>query len=174
MKNITKRISLDAMLLAFMCIIGMFSLPLGENIKVSLQFLGVIIIFGIVEKFIDKLLIVSLYLVIGLFLPIYAGFMAGITPTFGFVIGFVLSAPIFHLIYLIKIENNTLKFYIASVVSLLIVYLSGSIFMSLFLNMDYITSLSISVLPYIPFDIIKIIIGSVIVNRLNPIVNKKM
>ena len=43
MKNITKRISLDAMLLAFMCIIGMFSLPLGENIKVSLQFLGVII-----------------------------------------------------------------------------------------------------------------------------------
>lgn len=165
MNTITKRITLDAMLLALLCIIGMFSIPLGDNIKVSLQFLAVIIIFGLVDGFLDKLLITGLYLIIGLFIPVYAGFSAGITPTFGFVIGFVISAAFFHLISLIKMPSDTLKFYIASTVSLLITYICGSIFLANFLNMDYIPSLSISVLPYIPFDIIKIIVGSFIVKQ---------
>lgn len=173
MNTITKRITLDALLLAFMCIIGMFSIPLGDNIKVSLQFLAVIIIFGIVDKLLDKLLIISLYMVIGLFLPVYAGFSAGITPTFGFVIGFVICAPIFHLIYIIKIPSETVKFYIASTLSLIVTYITGSIFLAWFLKMDYIPSLSISVLPYIPFDIIKIIVGSYIVKRLNAIKPKE-
>ena len=174
MTNITKRITLDAMLLALLCIIGMFSIPLGDNIKVSLQFLGVIIIFGIVQKFIDKLLIVSLYLLIGLFLPVYAGFSAGVTPTFGFVIGFVISAPIFHLIYLIKFPYENLKFYFAATISLLVTYISGSIFLAWFLNMEYLPSLMISVVPYIPFDIIKIVIGGYITKRINQIKPKQL
>lgn len=173
MVNITKRITLDAMLLALLCIIGMFSIPLGDNVKVSLQFLGVIIIFGIVDKFIDKFLIVSLYLLIGLFLPVYAGFSTGITPTFGFVIGFVISAPIFHLIYLIKFRLPGFQFYLAATLSLIVTYISGSIFLARYLSMEYIPSLMISVLPYIPFDIIKIVVGGYIVKRINSIKSKQ-
>lgn len=172
MNTLTKRITLDALLLAFMCIIGMFSIPLGDNVKVSLQFLAVIIIFALLDKLIDKLLVIGLYTVIGLFLPVYAGFSAGITPTFGFIIGFIISAFVFHLIYLIKRISETAKFYLASSISLIVTYISGSIFLAWFLSFDYLPSLSISVLPYIPFDIIKIIVASFIVKRLSVIKNK--
>lgn len=169
MNKTVKRITFDSMMLALLCIIGMFSIPLGDNIKVSLQFLMVIIIFGLCDKLLDKLLIVSLYMAIGLFLPVYAGFSAGITPTFGFVIGFVLSAFIFHLLNLIKLNDEVVKFYICSFGALIITYLSGSIFLALYLNKDFVTSLSIGVLPYIPFDIAKIIIAYLIVRRIKTI-----
>ena len=88
-----KRITKDAVMLALICLVGMFSIPLGSNIKVSLQLLVVFLICLTAESVIDCLFITSLYLLIGLFLPIYAGFNAGIGPTFGYVIGFVIASP---------------------------------------------------------------------------------
>ena len=96
MKNTStiKRITKNAIMLAMLCVIGMFSIPLGDNIKVSLQLLMVFIIGLTVSTFYDGIIITGLYLLIGLFIPVYAGFNAGITPTFGFVISFVAITPI--------------------------------------------------------------------------------
>ena len=92
--NTIKRITKNAIMLAMLCVIGMFSIPLGDNIKVSLQLLMVFIIGLTVSTFYDGIIITGLYLLIGLFAPVYAGFNAGITPTFGFVISFVIITPI--------------------------------------------------------------------------------
>lgn len=70
-----KRITKDALLLAILSVIGMLSIPLGDNIKVSLQFLILLIIYGISDHLIDKIIIPTLYLLLGLVAPIYAGFM---------------------------------------------------------------------------------------------------
>mgnify|MGYP003295684821 CR=1 FL=1 len=172
MNKTVKRICIDAMMLAILCVIGMFSIPFGENIKVSLQFLVVIIIFGIIDKLVDKLLIISSYILLGLFLPIYAGFNSGISPTFGFLIGFFLSIFVYQLFYLLKIKNANLKYAICCVACLLITYVSGSIFLSLYLKINYFSSLMVSVVPYIPFDIFKILLAIFIVNRLSVLQNK--
>ena len=156
-----RRITKNAILLALLCVTGMFAIPMGENVKVSLQLLTLFLIFGVTDKLVDKIIIPSLYLLLGLIAPIYAGFQVGITPTFGFVISFVVIAIPFHFLYRYIKINEYVRYIIACSVSLLIVYLIGSIFMKFYLDISYGKALLVSVVPYIGFDIIKIAICTV-------------
>nr|MCR4911317.1 biotin transporter BioY [Bacilli bacterium] len=140
------------------CLVGMFSIPLGANVKVSLQLLMVFIICLTAESVFDCLFITSLYLVLGLFLPIYAGFVAGISPTFGYVIAFVAISPVvFFLNKILKI-HPILRMSIACFSGLIICYAIGTVFMMSYLGLDIGQTLLISVVPYLPFDIAKIVI----------------
>ena len=162
-KITTRRICKNAVLLAMICVIGMFSIPLGANIKVSLQLLMVLIICLTAESFIDPIIITSLYLLLGLFIPIYAGFNAGISPTFGYVISFVVISPIIYFINKMPKVHYVLRMFIACFTGLLVCYLIGTIFMMLYLSMDFTKVLMISVVPYLPFDVIKIVLSVIIV-----------
>ena len=161
-----QRLTKNAILLALMCVIGMFSLPLGDNIKVSLQLLIVFIIGLTASSFIDSVIVTGLYLLLGLFLPIYAGFNAGISPTFGFVISFpIICVPLYFLNKL-KIKNQFIRMSIACIVALIICYFIGTLFLKLYLNISIEKALLIAVVPYIPFDIAKIIIAELVVSLL--------
>lgn len=159
---LVRRICKNAVLLALMCIVGMFSIPLGANVKVSLQLLIVFIICLISESVVDCLIITSLYLALGLIAPFYAGFSAGVSPTFGFVLSFVVISPIiFFLNKIIKVKAP-IRMFIACFVGLIICYLIGSVFMMLYLSWSLGPTLLVSVVPYIPFDIAKIIIATMV------------
>jgi len=151
-------------MLALLCIIGMFALPLGDNIKVSLQLLIVFIIALTAESVIDAIIVTSLYLVLGLFMPIYAGFNAGISPTFGFVISFVVLVIPVYFINKIKIKNQFIRMGIACFAGLIICYAIGGVFISLYLKLSMEKALLLTVVPYIPFDIAKIIIATLVVS----------
>lgn len=161
-----KRMTRNAIYLAILCIIGMFSLPLGDNIKVSLQLLIVFIIGLSVESFADSIIITSLYLLLGMFLPIYAGFNAGISPTFGYVISFVVICVPLYFLNKLKIKNQFIRMGIACLVSLIVCYAIGTLFLALYLNLSIEKALLISVVPYIPFDIAKIVIAVLVVSLL--------
>lgn len=165
--NTIKRITKNAIMLAMLCVIGMFSIPLGDNIKVSLQLLMVFIIGLTVSTFYDGIIITGLYLLIGLFIPVYAGFNAGVTPTFGFVISFVVITPILYFLNKLPIKNQFLRMSIACVVSLIICYFIGALFLALYLHFDIQKALLIAVVPYVPFDIAKIVIAVLVVSILN-------
>lgn len=172
-KTITvKRITRNAMMLALMCIIGMLSIPLGANIKVSLQLLIVFLICLTAESVIDCLIITSLYLVLGLFLPFYAGFSAGISPTFGYVISFIVISPIIYFLNKIPRIHPAIRMFIACMGGLLICYLIGTIFMMLYLKWDLGQTLAVSVLPYLPFDFVKIILAISIIYLLPKSITK--
>ena len=161
-----KRLTKNAIYLALLCAVGMFAIPLGDNIKVSLQLLIVFIIGLTASSFIDTLIITGLYLGLGMFLSIYAGYNAGISPTFGYVISFVvISLPLYFLNKL-KIKNDFLRMGLACSISLIICYLIGTLFLMFYLNLSIEKALLISVVPYIPFDIAKIIIATLVVNLL--------
>ena len=164
--KLIKRLTRNAIYLALICIIGMFSLPLGDNIKVSLQLLMVFIIGLTVESFIDSLIITSLYLLLGLFMPIYAGFSAGITPTFGFVISFVVITIPLYFLNKLKIKNQFVRMGLACFVSLIICYMIGTIFLAFYLKLSIEKALLLAVVPYLPFDIAKIVIAVLVVSLL--------
>ena len=161
-----KRLTKNALMLAILCIFGMFSLPLGDNIKVSLQLLIVLIIGLTASSFIDAFIVCSLYLVLGLFMPIYAGFSAGISPTFGFVISFPIIVIPLYFLNKIKIKNQFLRMSIACIVALILCYFIGTLFLALYLNLDIKRALLIAVVPYIPFDIAKIVIAELVTSLL--------
>ena len=154
-----KHITKDAMLLAMMCVLGMLAIPLGTNVKVSLQLLFVFIICLISESVFDGLIITTLYLVLGLFIPVYAGFNTGISPTFGFVISFVVISPIIYYMNKLPIKNNILRMSISCLSGLIICYLIGSIYLMIYLHIDFINALVIGVVPYILFDLVKIYVA---------------
>ena len=165
--NTIRRITKNAIMLAMLCIIGMFSIPLGDNIKVSLQLLMVFIIGLTIDAFYDGIIITGLYLLLGLFAPIYAGFNAGVTPTFGFVISFVVIAPLLYFLNKLPIKNQFVRMAIACVFSLIVCYFIGSLFLALYLHLDIQKALLIAVVPYVPFDIAKIVIAVLVVSILN-------
>ena len=170
MKKLTPvgRIARNAMMLALLCVIGMFSIPMGENVKVSLQLLMVFLLALTAEAFYDAMIVTSLYLVLGLFLPIYAGFNAGISPTFGYVIAFIGASPAIYFMNRIPKLHALLRMSLACVVGLLIVYVIGTVFMMAYLSRwDFGWVLTISVVPYLPFDAIKIVLA-VLVTYLLP------
>ena len=164
--NIIKRITRNAIMLAIMCIIGMFSLPLGDNIKVSLQLLVVFIVGLTAASFIDAVIVMGLYVLLGLFMPIYAGFSAGVTPTFGFVLSFVVIVVPLYFLNKLPIKNQFVRMAIACVVALIICYVIGTLFLKFYLNIGLEKALLIAVVPYIPFDIAKIVIATLVVSLL--------
>ena len=161
-----KRITRNAIMLALLCTIGMFSLPLGDNVKVSLQLLMVFIIALTSISVFDAIIITGLYLLLGLFVPIYAGFRAGITPTFGFVISFVVIVVPIYFLNKLKIKNQFVRMGIACFVGLILCYLIGTLFLGFYLHLDIKKALLVAVVPYIPFDIAKIIIATLVVSLL--------
>jgi len=161
-----KRITKNGIYLAMLCVIGMFSIPLGDNIKVSLQLLMVFIIGLTATSVVDSLIVTSLYLLLGLFLPIYAGFNSNVSPTFGFVISFVVITIPLYFLNKLKIKNQFIRMGIACAVSLIICYAIGSIFLMFYLNLSIEKALLIAVVPYIPFDIAKIVIAVLVVSLL--------
>ena len=161
-----RRIALDSILLALLCVTGMVAIPMGDNIKVSLQFLTLLIIFSLTDHLVDSILIPALYLAIGLLIPVYAGFYSGITPTFGFVIAFVVAGIPFHFIIKYVPFNFYIRFILAALSSLLVVYLGGVLFMMPYLNISLEKTLLVAVVPYLPFDAAKIVIALIVVKLL--------
>ena len=161
-----RRITRNAIMLAIMCVVGMIALPLGDNVKVSLQLLIVFIVGLTAVSFIDGVIVMSLYLLLGLFMPIYAGFRAGITPTFGFVISFVVIVIPLYFINKLPIKNQFLRMGLACLIALIISYVIGTLFLMFYLNLNIEKALLIAVVPYIPFDIAKIIIAILVVSLL--------
>ena len=161
-----KRITKNAIYLALLCVIGMFALPLGDNIKVSLQLLMVFIIGLTASSFVDSIIVTGLYVVLGLFLPVYAGFHNGITPTFGFVLSFPIIVIPLYFLNKVKIKNQFIRMGLACFVALFICYVIGTIFLKLYLDISIEKALLIAVVPYIPFDIAKIVIATLVVSLL--------
>ena len=153
-------------MLALLCIIGMFSLPLGDNVKVSLQLLMVFIIALTSISVFDAIIVTGLYLLLGLFMPIYAGFRAGITPTFGFVISFVVIVVPIYFLNKLNIKNQFIRMGIACFVGLILCYLIGTLFLGFYLHLDIRKALLVAVVPYIPFDIAKIVIATLVISLL--------
>ena len=164
-RTLLNRITQNAVLLALTCLVGMFSIPLGANVKVSLQFLAILLVSFLSFSWVDSLIISLCYLLLGLFLPFYAGFSAGISPTFGFVAGFVVAAPVISLLNRLKLKW-WLRMGIAGLAGLLIVYIAGTAFMMVYLSWGLGETLLVSVVPYIPFDIAKIVLAVLLGHRL--------
>ncbi|RKY30234.1 MAG: biotin transporter BioY [Candidatus Omnitrophota bacterium] len=91
----------------------------------------------------------------------YAGSYGIFKPTFGYIIGFVIAS------YFIgkSIENRkkTLTGIIFIMLSgIFIIYLSGMLWLSIYLKISLLKSFYLGVLPFIPYDIIKAVVAGII------------
>ncbi len=164
------RISLAA---AILCILAPISIPIPfTSIPVSLTILILCLLCYLVG-YKTTLIAYIVYFILGIVgLPVFSNFSGGLAkiagPTGGYIIGFffliIIAGPC------IEKANGRYKIIVIPIIGMLlgviISYLFGAIWYVLSLKTSIWAALTICVFPFIPFDIIKIILCAAIGNPL--------
>lgn len=160
-----------AMLLALLIVSSYISINTGV-LKFTLQLL-VIFIIGLCSTMLESVIIVSLYIILGVLgLPIFANFGGGfaylLSPTFGFVYSFLIGVMVMQVIKnaFRKIQKyKILEYTLMCLACLFVVYLIGLIHFyfvyNYYLDKSYTfgNAIMLTVVPYIPFDILKMVVA---------------
>lgn len=172
-----KDICMMGIMLAILIICSKISFNIGP-IPITLQTLAVIMLSYIL-KVKKSLIVFFVYILIGLLgIPVFSGgggFEYVLKPSFGFIIGFLLSS----LIAGIKTKDDSYIFLvIKGLLGLLIIDVVGIIYMIIIMNGYYHYGksiayiLEIGLLPFLIKDIISVFIAAVIYLRISPVLNK--
>lgn len=182
-ENINKRTLLDivyiAMFTAIITVCAQISVPLGIIVPFTLQTLGIFVAAAMLGTK-RGVLSVIVYILLGLVgLPVFAGFSGGISvlfgPTGGYIIGFVFTALVTGFITN-KFGKKIWILIVSMIIGLLLCYVFGTAWFIILYNMqgkamNLATALSYCVIPFLIADCLKIIVASVLVNRLDKIVH---
>ena len=177
----TRDITVMAICTALMCVLSPLSIPLTGGVPISLATF-VVMVFGVVLKQNKTVIVVALYLIIGLIgIPVYGSFTSGASILFGmtggYLFGYVILGYITGLFSSISKnkDKKTRNLYLIGgmVFGTVVLYLVGTIYFMKFTGMDLASSMAACVIPFIPGDIIKMVITLVISPRLETIVDKK-
>lgn len=184
-----RRITLDAVFIALLSVSAYISIPLGA-VPFTLQLL-VVMILSLLLSPLDAFLVILLYLILGLVgLPVFAGGTGGFVKltslSFGFILGWLVEAPVTSLLYralsrkLTRKGGRVLAAGIASLIGWLICYLLGFAYIVFLMyvlqvtktsdGVRYVWSLSkilmTCIVQFIPLDLVKIALASFVSPRL--------
>lgn len=187
--NNIQNLTLTALMAAILCIAGPIVIPIG---MVPMSFANMAIYLTII--LLDKkraTISVAIYLLIGFVgLPVFAGFSGGagklLGPTGGYLIGYLalslIAGTMIEMMYKTKDEDKTFasssdkvkrmkkninfKQILALVIGTLGLYGVGTIWLMIQSKLDFISALSVGVLPFIIFDIIKIVVAVILGNSI--------
>ncbi|HHT57090.1 biotin transporter BioY [Herbinix luporum] len=168
----TKSLIITAMFTSIICVLSQIIIPI-QPIPFSLSLLAIFLTGALLEPRYAFLSTLA-YLLLGAFgLPVFAGFKGGINiltgMTGGFLMAYPLMAFITSLFYQIslklkstsswnKLNHKTLPA-LGMVISLFICYLIGSLWFSYVADTTISYALTVCVIPFIAFDLLKIIMA---------------
>lgn len=154
----TQNMTLIAVMTALMCVLGPISIPIGPvpiTPVLVVMFLTVYVL-GTKRAAIATLL----YILIGLVgVPVFSSFSAGPSKLFGPTGGYIIAyIPMVLLcgFLLSKCRGKVIPEFLSMVVSLVLLYAVGTIWLMLLANMTFMAALAAGVLPFIIIDILKI------------------
>lgn len=164
-KNIT-HIAIFASILCIVCpvTINVFVIPFSFSTFI-------IYIISSLTKPLNTFLVILIYIILGLIgLPVFSSFTAGfgvlMGPTGGFIIGYLILGFINSVI--VNINNKKLYlYYIGMFVGSVCCYIIGSMWYMVVTDVSFSNAILITVVPFIIFEIIKIIFAGVVSYILN-------
>ena len=156
-----KTMTMCAIMAALMCILGPMSIPIGA---VPISFTNLVIYLTVyllgAKKGCISYLIYMLLGVAGL--PVFSGYTGGIAklagPTGGYLVGFILLALISGIV-LEKTNRNIVWSFVGMVAGTAIAYLFGTVWFVIQAQCTVGYALSVCVMPFIPFDLLKMVIA---------------
>ncbi|MCP1102476.1 biotin transport system substrate-specific component [Aequitasia blattaphilus] len=169
----TKKLVLIALITAITCILAPISIALPIS-PVPISLTTLVLLLGVyVLGWKGSVISCCIYLLLGLVgLPVFSGFSGGFGklagPTGGYLIGYLFICIIAG--YAVEKKLNLVLIFISMVISTAILYTFGTLWLSHQLGITFLAGLPIGVLPYIPLDIIKIVIAMII----GPVIQKRL
>ena len=158
----TLRLTLSALLCALCAVLSQIQIPIPP-VPLSLSLLGVHLSGALLGRR-WAAASVGCYVLLGAVgVPVYAGFSGGVSvlfgPTGGFLLGYILCAWIVG--FITQRFGFTRKTLLLSMsAGTLLCYLPGTVWFSFVSGTTLIESISVCVLPFIPGDLIKIILAA--------------
>ena len=171
--------SLSALFAALIAVGAMLSLPAGD-VKFTFQLLAVLLAAGLLPVY-DCAAAVFVYILLGAFgLPVFAGFTGGVGvltgPTGGFVLGFLPAVLAVRLLLALLGKTRIPRFpklCAAFVSGVLVCYLCGlAVMCAYYPEKGLLFALQAAILPYLPFDALKVLCAALIVDRVGPHLDK--
>ncbi|MCS4488719.1 biotin transporter BioY [Streptococcus sciuri] len=150
---------------AILAVLSQLTIPIGIT-PITLQTFAVGLIASLL-KWKEALLAVILYILLGaLGLPVFSGGTSGIatlvSPNSGFIWGFLLFALVTSLLP----KTNILSLFLANVFGDLCIFVCGLLSLHYLGQLSWEASFLAGFLPFIPVELIKILLISIIVPRL--------
>ena len=169
----TKNIAIMGLMTALICALSPIMFPMPGGIGITLG-LFVILLVTYLMGTLKSLICYGLYIIIGAIgIPVFAGFMGGFSrvvgPTGGYLIGYV-AVIILAGVFLHLGKNKILMFIIGSVLGISVCYIIGSFWFMHVMELDWKQTVWLCVIPYIPFDVLKIIAVCII----GPVIKKNI
>ena len=153
-----------ALMAAVICVVGPFTLPIGP-VPITLAPLAILLSVYILgtKKGTIALLI---YLLIGAVgVPVFSGFTGGVGklagPTGGYLIGYIFFALIAGW-FIHRFYDKVVIQFLGMVLALAVLYAFGAAWLAYSAGMTFGAALAVGVLPFIVFDLIKIVIAIVL------------
>lgn len=169
-KTGAKQLALIGLMTAVICVLGPISLAIPISpVPVSLGSLAVyfvVSVLGMKRGFIS----IVIYELLGLVgLPVFTGFTGGVGklfgPTGGYLIGYLFMALICG--YFVDKHGNSLIINILGMLlGTVVCYLFGTLWLAFQASLSFSAALAAGVLPFIPFDIIKLMLAIMIGRQL--------
>ena len=153
-----------AIMAAVICIVGPMSIPIGA-VPVSLAtFIIYLSVYLLGAK--GATVSVVVYLLLGIAgLPVFSGGQGGVAklvgPTGGYLVGYIFLAFISGL-FLKWSKNNVVITAIGMVIATAILYAFGTVWFVMQAHTTYAYAISVCVIPFVIFDLIKIVVAGVI------------
>ena len=169
-----QQLAVIGVMAAVICILAPFSIPIGV-VPISFTNLAVYIaiyVLGSRKGTISYLI----YLLIGLVgVPVFSGFTSGpgklFGPTGGYLIGFAFMALISG-IFIDRFSNKMYLCFVGMVLGTAVCYLLGTIWLAYQAGLSFQSALAAGVVPFIPGDLIKIVIAMIIGPQMRKALNK--
>jgi biotin transport system substrate-specific component len=183
MKIKTRDMILTALFAALTAIGALIRIPIPISpVPITLQDLFTVLSGILLGPFLGSLSQL-LYVILGLFgLPVFAsgnvGISAILSPSFGYLIGFIISPIIIGIIISSKNNPSFLRILLATAVGLLAIYMIGIPYMFIILhnvqhiNITLIKALQIGFFIFLPGDIIKCVAATALGFKLIPILKR--
>lgn len=178
MINVAKRnkvgdITAIGLMVALLCVSSYISFPLPFTpIMITSQTIIINLIALTMSVKSGALSIIVFYFIGAIGLPVFSGGRSGIGtlvgPSGGYFLGFLITVII---ISLIKGKNLNLKksIILTVFVGMTIIYICGAAWMGYYNGLSFMENIKVSILPFIPGDIIKCVLASFIGVRLNKV-----
>lgn len=160
MQTKTKNLAVMGLMTALICVLSPIMIPMPGGVGFTLG-LFVILLVTYLMGVPKSLICYSVYLLIGAIgLPVFAGFTGGLSritgPTGGYLIGYI-AVIIFAGIFNHLGKNKIWMFIIGSVIGIIVCYIIGSFWFMYVTATDWKQAVWLCIIPFIPFDAVKII-----------------
>ncbi len=164
-----------ALLAAILCIFSPLSFPIGP-LPVSLGLFGVCLISLLTDKR-HALMAILLYVALGAVgMPVFAGFSGGAHvlsgPTGGYLFGYVPMAAVICSFYGKK--RTVWRMVCGMLLGLFMCYILGVLWYAMTADVSFLAAICVGVLPFLPFDAVKLVAAGALAIVLGRRVDKIM